>query len=372
MPRLDLRFANNRSLLDAATGLPLVTFSRSSSATYVGSDGLLKTAVAGEPRFDHNPTTGESLGLLVEEARANLLLHNRTLTNAAWTASNITTAKNQVGVDGVSNSASAITASANNGTILQAVTSASAARATSAYVKRLAGTGPVEMTQNGTSWTTIPVTSGWSRVSIPSATVANPTVGFRIGANGDAIAVDYVQCENGSFITSAIEAAGAAVTRSACLARASTSPWHNLAAGTLLCEGSRYAAGLTTGIMGGFSQNSNFAQSLYISNDATLSGLSINIFNTTLQAAIGGAVSNGVTSNLKAAIAYQDNNFASAINGAISNFSVSGSVPSVINNLTIGSSPWANDGSNNWSGWIRRISYFSQRASNASLQRITR
>ena len=77
VPSLDLRFADNKSLVDATTGQNLVTFTRASSGTYVGSDGLIKTATTNEPRFDHNPTTGESLGLLVEEQRTNLLLRSQ-------------------------------------------------------------------------------------------------------------------------------------------------------------------------------------------------------------------------------------------------------------------------------------------------------
>ena len=45
VPSLDLRFADNKSLGDAVTGQSLVTFTRASSGTYVGSDGLIKTAV---------------------------------------------------------------------------------------------------------------------------------------------------------------------------------------------------------------------------------------------------------------------------------------------------------------------------------------
>lgn len=79
LPSLDLRFAESKSLTDAASGQSLVTFTRASSGTYVGSDGVLKTATTNEPRFDHSPTTGESLGLLVEEQRTNLLLNSGTL-----------------------------------------------------------------------------------------------------------------------------------------------------------------------------------------------------------------------------------------------------------------------------------------------------
>jgi hypothetical protein len=44
VPSLDLRFADNKSLVDATTGQNLVTFTRASSGTFVGSDGLIKTA----------------------------------------------------------------------------------------------------------------------------------------------------------------------------------------------------------------------------------------------------------------------------------------------------------------------------------------
>lgn len=69
-PALGIDFAKTKRLD------PRVTFTRvmtgASVATYVGADGLIKTANNNVPRFDHNPTTGESLGLLVEEARTNL------------------------------------------------------------------------------------------------------------------------------------------------------------------------------------------------------------------------------------------------------------------------------------------------------------
>jgi len=42
---LDLQFADRKSLVDATTGQQLVDFTRASSGTYVGSDGLIKTAV---------------------------------------------------------------------------------------------------------------------------------------------------------------------------------------------------------------------------------------------------------------------------------------------------------------------------------------
>lgn len=44
---------------------------RSSIATYWDSDGILKTAAANEIRFQHDPATGERLGLLAEQSTTN-------------------------------------------------------------------------------------------------------------------------------------------------------------------------------------------------------------------------------------------------------------------------------------------------------------
>jgi hypothetical protein len=79
-PTLDLNFARVKALD------PRITFTRASGGSYVGADGLIKYAGVNEARFDHNPTTGESLGLLVEEQRTNLLLRSEEFDNASWTA----------------------------------------------------------------------------------------------------------------------------------------------------------------------------------------------------------------------------------------------------------------------------------------------
>ena len=89
-PTLDLNFARQKRLD------PRVTFTRGSTATYVGDDGLIKTAASNEARFDHDPATGESLGLLVEEARTNLFTYSQDFStwimNNQSVTSNVTTA----------------------------------------------------------------------------------------------------------------------------------------------------------------------------------------------------------------------------------------------------------------------------------------
>lgn len=185
-------------------------------ATYFGSDGLLKIATAGEWRIDHDPVTRERRGLLLEPGRTNAALRAQDFTQAAWVKTNITAARDVVDLRGLSNGASSLTATANNATVLQSITAASATRITSFYLRRITGTGAVEITQNGgTNWTAVMLTSDWQRFSIPFATITNPQIGIRIGTSGDVVAVDAAQCEIGTFPTSPILSEGTALTRQA-------------------------------------------------------------------------------------------------------------------------------------------------------------
>ena len=72
-PTLDLNFAATKTL-DRR-----ITFTRDSVGTYIDENGILKYASNNTPRFDHDPTTGESLGLLIEESRTNQIIYSRDL-----------------------------------------------------------------------------------------------------------------------------------------------------------------------------------------------------------------------------------------------------------------------------------------------------
>jgi hypothetical protein len=82
-PSLDLNFAANKSLVDNISGNNLIAFSRASTGTFVGSNGLIQAAASGVPRFDHDPATEESLGLLVEEARTNQITYSNSQGNSS-------------------------------------------------------------------------------------------------------------------------------------------------------------------------------------------------------------------------------------------------------------------------------------------------
>src|SRR5574343_589817 len=228
-----------------------LTYTNSSTTrTYFGVDGLLKTAAANEAIFEYDPTTLLLRGMRWEmEQRTNLALWNRDLTNGAWTSTNGTPLKNQAGLDGVANSASSFTATAGNATCLQSITSASAARVTSFYLKRLVGAGAVEITQNnGTTWTAVTLTSAWQRFQVTS-TLANPVIGIRVVTNGDSVALDFAQHESGSSAASSpIPTTTASVIRQPdVLTAASVSPWFNSTEGTVLFEGIASPIGVNQG-----------------------------------------------------------------------------------------------------------------------------
>ncbi len=78
---LHYNFAADKSLV-ARTG-PTLGITRTTEATYFDSAGVMQTAASGAARFDHllvSPFT--SLGLLVEEARTNIVLRSQDFTTS--------------------------------------------------------------------------------------------------------------------------------------------------------------------------------------------------------------------------------------------------------------------------------------------------
>lgn len=95
---LDLAFALDKTLT-ARIG-PNPDFTRATTATFIGSNGLIQSAAIDSPRFDHDPITGQCKGLLIEEQRANLYSRSEELNDSIWAKirssinPNVTTAPN--------------------------------------------------------------------------------------------------------------------------------------------------------------------------------------------------------------------------------------------------------------------------------------
>lgn len=81
-----------------------VSFSRTTTATHVGSDGLIQTAAINEPRIDYDPVTLQLRGVLIEEARTNLVRRSQEFNVSPWNNVNTTVTPNAtVSPDGTSN-----------------------------------------------------------------------------------------------------------------------------------------------------------------------------------------------------------------------------------------------------------------------------
>ena len=98
---LDLDFAGAKSLKNQIGRQDVVSFTRASTATYVDGDGVIQSATTNTPRFDHDPATGESLGLLIEESRSNQIPDSNLWNNIRSAA--VSTITGQSSPDGETN-----------------------------------------------------------------------------------------------------------------------------------------------------------------------------------------------------------------------------------------------------------------------------
>ena len=269
-PSLELDFANTKALD------PRISFTRASTGTCVGADGLIKTAASGVARFDHS-TTGGSLGLLVEEARTNLLTYSEQFNDASWTKYGTSITANSITAPDGTQTADLIVESsgaANRG--FYNIISVSAIPYTySIYVKQkerkfitltsALGSGDFRVatfdvnagtvTNSIASTATITfVGNGWYRCAITYTATATGSwyvgaqmsdsgaAGYQYSYTGDGTSGIYIwgaQLEAGSFPTSYIPTTTSTVTRAADVASmtgTNFSSWFNRNDGTFLCN----------------------------------------------------------------------------------------------------------------------------------------
>jgi len=188
LPTLSLNFLDGT--LDSR-----VTFTRSTTATFVGSNGLIQSAAINDPRFDYDPVTLAPRGLLIEEQRQNLLLNSDILgTNLSTQSVSVTAQSYTISFYGT-------------GTITLA----------GAAIQVVTGTGVYP-----------------SRRTLTFTPTAGVLVCTVVGT------VQYAQLEAGAFATSFIPTAGAPVTRavdSASITGANFSSWYNASEGTIVFSG---------------------------------------------------------------------------------------------------------------------------------------
>ena len=398
-PSLDLNFARTKRLD------PRVTFTRGSTATYVGNDGLIKTAVDNEPRFDHDPVTGESLGLLVEEERVNSLRYSQDFTDALWVKTSATIIPNSVIAPDGTLTGSTMKANAGTAILPSVIQNAgdAAIRTLSLYAKmgtyrylkinpRVNQYALVVDLQDGSVYATgntgvvsadiIPAPNGWYRL-ILTTDVTAPTrtfaIRFSTNANNNStfdfdgtetVHIWGAQLETGAFPTSYIPTTSSTVTRAADVASitgSNFSSWYNQSEGTVFAEGvrnftisSEFPRMLSFGTAG---SNAQLIDILGVSGDDRLEVAALGIAQALLQISPDTAA----FTRSSYAAALKNNNFAFTRNGAAVVTDTSGTVPAV-SQLRIGD---RQDGVRTHNGTIRRLTYWPTRLSNDTLQTIT-
>jgi hypothetical protein len=262
---LNLQFAADKTL--TARKGPTPVFTRGSTGTFVGSDGLIQTAAVDTPRFDHDPVTLASRGLLIEESRTNLLARSEELGNAYWTISNASISENnQTSPDG-SLTADTITVSAGTPSLYRAVACTASTLYTFSFYIKIGTLTPSDFkfaVRDDTNGVFIaenivpnitPVTTEWRRVTYTFTTpvgcvLVRPYLMRYSYLSAGTIYLWGAQLEAGSFPTSYIPTTTGSVVRSADVCSITGTPFSNMwntAEGTMYVSGDKSMSTVTSG-----------------------------------------------------------------------------------------------------------------------------
>lgn len=370
----------------------------------------LQTAASGVARFDHapaaNPTTsvsaGESLGLLIEEQRTNLLTYSDQFDNAAWVKFNATiTANTVVAPDGTLTGDKLVEDSTTNIhyilspsvslTLGTAYTQSIYAKAAgkdwirlifsaSAFGSSLTvffnvRTGVVGSTSAGITASIQSVGNGWYRCVATATATATASAAVNcvlassdgnVNYTGDGFSGAFIwgfQLEAGAFATSYIPTTSAQVTRSADAASmtgTNFSSWFRSDAGSMYTEFELYATTSASGmVVSGADSGSSNGYSLYKSTSTATMYAYEGSTNANLGSIIAGTFA-------KAALVYDSAGVAGSLNAAAV-VSASASYPVTPTQFSLGK----NWGGNQMSGHIKKFAYYPARVTNAQLQALT-
>ena len=400
---LNLQFATDKTL--TARKGPTPTFTRASTATFVGSDGLIQSAAINDARFDHDPITLACRGLLIEESRTNLVLQSENHPSATWNKTGLTVAsasntdpagaatsnlvsedvsvglhrlfQSTAYVSGTSYSISVFlkyagrqfvalnhpTVAANgtsifdiqNGTIT--LSGSSVTSSITAYPN-----GWYRCVINGVSSTT-----GGSSHVIQGSTTGGILTGSYLGLNGPAFYIYGSQVEAGSFPTSYIPTTSASVVRSTdvcSITGANFTGFYNASEGTIAAIGilnttNTNAAPVVLKVTDGSDTNRIQVGMTNVPSEAVrpfIVAAGVLTYNSVL-----GTATIGV--ERKIATAYKSNDAISVFNGTLGTQDTSVTIPTGINQALIGVSFGT--------GTIASIRYFKKRLPNAKLQTLT-
>lgn len=375
---------------------PRIAFTRASSRTRVNEQGLVETLTTNAPALNHDPVTRARRGLLLEEARTNLLLRSEQIGGAGWNLIDCTVSGNAIVAPDGTMTADKIVEGTGSGVkipfqtvnkaavvltrtmsfygkagertqIRAAFANQNASSAAACDIDLVAGTAGV-IGYSGTAVTAAsvsvtPVGNGWFRCTMTATFDAGVTgtafypslvngSGVTIYA-GDGTSGLYlwgVQVEDGAFATSYIQTVASTVARAEdvpLMSGTNFSDWFNPAEGTFLVEADTFkpttlAASATAVAVSDGTANERFLLR-FLTGNAEGAIVDGNVVQAQMQQAY---TPNSVE---RLALAYKADNFAFARNGVLAATDFVGTLPTV-DRLNFGAPPL--------NGHVRRLFYW--------------
>jgi hypothetical protein len=363
-------------------------------------------------RFNYNPVTKVAEGLLIEEARTNLLTYSEQFDNAAWTKPRASISANTaVSPDGMLDADKLIedTTASNTHLVRQVPTvSANTTYTYSVYLKAAERTtaflqssdnasdtngffvtvnlsngtlsnGNKKGTGTYTGSTITPVGNGWYRVTLTGIVDASSTSvryevflsnGSSTTYTGDGTSGLFLwgaQVEAGAFATSYIPTVASTVTRSADIASVlgrNFSSWYNQNEGTLYGELAVSSSSYSIGVSLDIGSGGAFGTTAYMNWAGSSWQLNPNTSPLNLLSLVS------TTNPAKVVAGLATNNSVLSANGLIGTVDSSCLTPIAATTLTIGKGGWSG-GTNYINGTIKSIRYWPTRLTDAQLVAIT-
>jgi hypothetical protein len=403
---------------------------RDSVTSYTATNGTpitkyqpkLMTASPDDARFDHDPNTGESKGLLIEESRTNLLTYSDLTsgegvgTGWANAGSVVSKGSNVIAPDGTASAWNTVyNGTSGDGNLYKAAgeltTSNSTVYTCSVWAKvpstntYIAGvrirtfndnhsanfnllTGTVVGTAEGTPTNRIEAyPNGWYRCSITFTSGTDGDQGFQFylinnsqegnsailnspDANGEELYLWGAQLEAGSFATSYIKTTGASATRSAdnaSITGENFSSWYRQDEGTLYYESSAFQ--VSEYRPQGVTLSDGTANNRVVMHAGTTAHLFITKNNTNI-VDIDATQNNQDNVYSKKIACLKSNNFSVCIDGKDVGSDTTGETP-IVDRMYI-SAGYAGNLETGDSSHVKKISYYPQRLTNEQLQNLTK
>jgi hypothetical protein len=373
---LSLDFTQMSTLADLTSrGL---TFSRSTSGTFINANGLVATATAGNPRFEYD-TNGNPRGILIEGNATNLVYHSETFrltavaTEPYWADSASLSRGTDTAPDGTAGAAVNFVAIGTAGTVIQTSAVGTSANRTFSFWARRTGGGTVEYTlDNGSTWTAVTITASWVRYTA-TATNANQRVGFRV-ATGAGTSIWGAMLEAGSGSSSYIPSGASQGSRAvdACFTT-SISLWFTNGPGTIVA----HSDNIRTNTRNLLAQISDGTANNYVQVGLSAVAASGEAIGTLVGGALQGFSQSGSSPSLntvyKSAYVWDTNYFRVCQNGTLSTADTTGTLATALDRLAIGTDVASSSPTDVYMkyGHIRLLKYWPTRLSDAQLQALT-